>query len=210
MMGDADPQPISQSNLDVPYFTFYTVFQDRDQLNKGLATLIREVKKRIKEGKGVVPKGAPRVYVCMRSPTAPDLLQMIESTGLNVCVCLADMLRPGAADAQIISTDPCELMMESIYRLGGPLQQCSESLAYQDAVLKRFNVDGVIWGDPYACRMSNYIYIARDVIQKEYDIPVMCLEYGGYENRQYTAGQLRTRVETFAELLKMRKAAEAA
>jgi benzoyl-CoA reductase/2-hydroxyglutaryl-CoA dehydratase subunit BcrC/BadD/HgdB len=45
-------------------------------------------------------------------------------------------------------------------------------------------------------------------IKEELGIPAITLEYGGYDCRDYPAGALRTRVETFAELLRMRKASK--
>jgi benzoyl-CoA reductase/2-hydroxyglutaryl-CoA dehydratase subunit BcrC/BadD/HgdB len=209
MMGKADPQPISQSNLELAYFTFYTVLQDRSRATNGMTTLIREIKKRIKEGKGVVPKGSPRIFNCMRFPVDHAMMRMIEGTGLNVCVCLADKMLPGSLD-NLQSTDACDLMIEAVYNLGGPLIDWCGIKGFETTVAKYFNVDGVIQGYPKACRLASAAFMMRDRFSEEMDIPVLTLEYDGYDNREYTAGQLKTRVETFAEMLKMRKAAKAA
>jgi len=45
-------------------------------------------------------------------------------------------------------------------------------------------------------------------IKEELGIPAITLEYGGYDSRDYPAGALRTRIETLAELLRMRKASQ--
>jgi benzoyl-CoA reductase/2-hydroxyglutaryl-CoA dehydratase subunit BcrC/BadD/HgdB len=208
MMGKADPQPISQSNLELAYFTFYTVLQDRSRATNGMTTLIREIKQRITEGKGVVPKGAPRIFNCMRFPVDHAMMRMIEDTGLNVCVCLADKMLPGSLD-NLQSTDACDLMIEAVYNLGGPLIDWCGIEGFETTVAKYFNVDGVIQGYPKACRLASAPFMMRDKFSEKMDLPVLTLEYDGYDNREYTAGQLKTRVETFAEMLKMRKAAKA-
>jgi benzoyl-CoA reductase/2-hydroxyglutaryl-CoA dehydratase subunit BcrC/BadD/HgdB len=83
-------------------------------------------------------------------------------------------------------------------------------VGYETTVAEYYNVDGVIQGYPKACRLASAPFLMRDKISEKLDIPVLTLEYDGYDNREYTAGQLKTRVETFAEMLKMRKAAKAA
>jgi benzoyl-CoA reductase/2-hydroxyglutaryl-CoA dehydratase subunit BcrC/BadD/HgdB len=50
--------------------------------------------------------------------------------------------------------------------------------------------------------------ITKRTIEKELGIPVLVLEGDCYDTRNYSAGQLRTRVETFAELLRAAKAAK--
>ena len=44
-------------------------------------------------------------------------------------------------------------------------------------------------------------------IESDLGIPVLALEGDLYDTRDYSAQQLRTRVETFAEMLKAKKAA---
>jgi benzoyl-CoA reductase/2-hydroxyglutaryl-CoA dehydratase subunit BcrC/BadD/HgdB len=62
---------------------------------------------------------------------------------------------------------------------------------------------------PYSCReWVPTVMITKKVIEDEMGIPVLVLEGDSYDTRNYNAGQLRTRVETFAELLRARKAAQ--
>jgi benzoyl-CoA reductase/2-hydroxyglutaryl-CoA dehydratase subunit BcrC/BadD/HgdB len=71
------------------------------------------------------------------------------------------------------------------------------------------NVDGAICFFPFSCRpYSINPLMIRQAIQEELGIPALVMEFGGYDPREYTAGQLRTRVEAFAEMVKMSKAAK--
>ena len=50
--------------------------------------------------------------------------------------------------------------------------------------------------------------MAKKAIGEKLGIPVMVLEADCYDTRNYSAGQLKTKIETFAEMLKARKAAK--
>lgn len=208
LMGKADPQPISQANLDLIYMMFFTVLQHREEANQAIVSLIPEVKKLVDEGKGVVPKGSPRVYSSIRCAVDPAIAKMLEDAGLSIPCCLADYLVPGSME-KIQSQDPFELMCEGVLRLGGPMQGAYGAVRYMINCCKDFKVDGALLGFPWSCRMTSSAYLSRDMMRKELGIPVMSLEWDGYDTRQYSAGQLRTRVESFAEIVRMNKAAKA-
>ena len=44
--------------------------------------------------------------------------------------------------------------------------------------------------------------MAKKVMKEELGIPVLALEGDCYDTRNYSAGQLRTRIETFADMLR--------
>ncbi|MFH1026331.1 MAG: 2-hydroxyacyl-CoA dehydratase family protein, partial [Nitrospirota bacterium] len=70
-----------------------------------------------------------------------------------------------------------------------------------------WKVDGAILCYPYSCRPYTIPpLMSKKALKDRLGIPVLVLEGDAYDTRNYSAGQLRTRVETFAELLKMRKA----
>jgi benzoyl-CoA reductase/2-hydroxyglutaryl-CoA dehydratase subunit BcrC/BadD/HgdB len=46
----------------------------------------------------------------------------------------------------------------------------------------------------------------KEFIQKKKDIPMLLMDSSIYDTRAYSAPQLRTRVESFAELLRLRMA----
>jgi len=69
-----------------------------------------------------------------------------------------------------------------------------------------WDVDGAIIFYNFDCRgVAIYPMMVKKALQDELGIPVLILEGDIYDSRNYTAEQLRTMVETFAEMLKARK-----
>jgi benzoyl-CoA reductase/2-hydroxyglutaryl-CoA dehydratase subunit BcrC/BadD/HgdB len=209
LVGRSDPQPISHTNLDLPYWMFYTPLVHKTEANEAVLSLCREVKPLVDEGKGILPKGAPRIYASMRFAVDPGLTRMFEEAGLTVGCMMADYLLPGSLDG-MQSTDPCEVMAEGIYRMGSIVRQATGIMTYMRDTCKDWDVDGCVLNYPYSCRITSGMYMVRDVLQRELGLPTLLLEADAYDNRQYSVGQLRTRVEAFAELLRARKAAAVA
>jgi benzoyl-CoA reductase/2-hydroxyglutaryl-CoA dehydratase subunit BcrC/BadD/HgdB len=52
--------------------------------------------------------------------------------------------------------------------------------------------------------------MGKKALREKLDIPILVVEGDSYDTRNYSAGQLRTRIESFAEILKMKNAAKAA
>jgi hypothetical protein len=204
LVGKADPQPISQTNLDLPYWMFYTPMLHKREANQAVLTLCKEVKPLVDQGKGIVPKGAPKVYCAIRIAVDPSIVKMIEGAGLSLSCMMADYLMPGTLEA-VKATDPCELMAEGVYRMGTIVRQGSGTMSYIRDTCRDWKVDGCIVAWPYSCRLTSCMYFVKDCVQKELGIPALMLEGDAYDTRQYSAAALRTRIEAFAEMLRMRK-----
>jgi len=70
-------------------------------------------------------------------------------------------------------------------------------------------IDGVLWGYQYNCRpIALGSHLFKQFIEEETGVPVLSLEMDLYESRSYGVENLRTKVETFAEILKAKKATE--
>ena len=64
-------------------------------------------------------------------------------------------------------------------------------------------MDGFINLYPFSCRaLALYPLIAKKDIEEDLGIPVLALEGDYYDTRNYSPEALRTRVETFAEMLR--------
>jgi hypothetical protein len=203
MMAKADPQPTSQTSLDLIFWMTNTPMRHRDEINEAIMILTKEVKERIDKGYGVVPKGAPRIFTAWRIAVDQGVLRMMEDVGLNLSVVCIDWLSPH--DYKLTSTDPLSILLEATYRKG----VCSSSgaVAYDVEICKTFDLDGAIITYPYSCRLCAIPPIMKKkVIQEECGIPAMVLEADVYDTRQYSPASLRTRVEAFAELLRAKKA----
>ncbi len=193
----ADPQPISQVNLDLVFFAQFTTLQRRKQFQQAATALVKEIKRLVKEGKGVVPKGAPRVYLAFRFPAQPDVYKMIEELGLAVPVALLDYLSPD--EDPDTYDDLMEIIAKSLYRNAPPCTAYS-NIRYNVASCKEYDLDGAIEFYPLGCRPYTIPpLMIRKAISDELGIPSVVLEWGGYDPRDYPAGQFRSRLETFAE-----------
>jgi benzoyl-CoA reductase/2-hydroxyglutaryl-CoA dehydratase subunit BcrC/BadD/HgdB len=63
----------------------------------------------------------------------------------------------------------------------------------------------------YSCRLAGLAQpVLKKTISERLGIPVLVLEGDLYDSRNYSAEQLRTRVESFVGMLKMAKAAKRA
>ena len=206
LVGRADPQPVSQTEVDLVYWMTYTPFRHRDEANEAIIALCEEVKERIAQGKGILPKGAPHIYFALRVAVDPAILKMVEGTGLAPSIIFVDWLIPQIERQKTRSVATPEKVMEGLYRRG-PLCSASGCVDYIVEYCKDWKVDGAIICYPYSCRPYTIPpLMVKRAITERLGIPAMVLEGDAYDSRQYSAGALRTRVEAFAEVLKMTKA----
>jgi len=208
LIGHADPQPISQTSLVHAFFLNSMPTRDIAGKQEALEILCGEVEDRVNQGKGVVEKGAPGVFVTATISVDPGITRMIEQAGLAIRIQIPFWLSPWVMArhpyrewADMIGVGPCLDIPHS----------CEAHVAINLENCKAFNVDGAIDFYPYSCReWVPTVMITKKTIERELGIPVLVLEGDCYDTRNYSAGQLRTRVETFAELLRATKAAKAA
>jgi len=85
------------------------------------------------------------------------------------------------------------------------------SLAYINQMkesISEAHVDGIIFFRHYSCRQYSIFPIkAKEVIEKELGVRVLLLEGDYCDFRSYNTQQMRTKLETFAEMVKSDKAA---
>ena len=205
----ADPMPISR--VDLGLFYWMITSPERIILQEGLNainTLIGEVKQRVDEGKGVMEKGLPRVLMTIHQATDPSVMRMIEEVGLVVPVdCLGVISATEVRKSNY--TTPHEKRADSELRRA--LYHGTSAMIHRHLELSRdWNVDGVLLCYPFSCRpFAIEPLMTKKAIEAELGIPVLALEVDLWDTRDYSTGALRTRVETFAEMLRATKAAKA-
>ena len=87
----------------------------------------------------------------------------------------------------------------SIY---GFIKRCSE-------VTEALKVDGFISNYLFNCRpVASMSHLLKKYVEEETGIPVLSLEMDIYDSRYYSPSSLKTRVETFADILRARKVAK--
>ena len=208
LVKNADPAPISYVDIGTMFrltrfSSTTTIFGDVGGM---IDLLYGELKERIGRGEGILPKGAPGVSIIM-SPTEPSIVKMIEESGLVVRVDANATTEAESAPSK--HKDFWERAGESFLRKG--VCYCGLGFATQlKQICKEWDLDGAILNYQLSCRGFSIAPLkAKELITKELGIPVLVLECEASDIRDYSAEAMRTRVETFAEVLKAAKAAKA-
>lgn len=203
----ADPQPVSIAESELA--TLLITASTGRSVTEGpdaVATLNKEVKERVDAGVGVLEKGAPRVMVFITSFTDPSVARMIENAGLAMPVMFNSAtlrMRPFESTYTTIGEQRAEMQMKiGIYHSNyGFAKRWAE-------VVEDFKLDGSICGYQFNCRpLAEVSHLLPKFVAETTRMPCLSLEMDYYDSRTYSSGALRTRVETFAEMLKAKKMA---
>jgi benzoyl-CoA reductase/2-hydroxyglutaryl-CoA dehydratase subunit BcrC/BadD/HgdB len=209
MLKEADPQPISQVDLGLLYWLIQA--PEQKSLKEGLAisnNFAREIKARIESGYGVVAKGAPKIAWFCHHATDPGVMRMVEQTGLAIPV-TAVIWTPPWLRIKSEFTTFAERVADQTVR-GGINRSTKGIIEFFKRCCKEFNVDGFLYLYFFSCRPICFsALMVKKAIEKELGIPVLALEGDVWDTRSYSVEALKTRVETFAELLRSRKLLEA-
>jgi hypothetical protein len=202
----ADPMPIS--SVEVGLALQLSAGSTGKAITEGpeaIDILCQEVKQRIDRGIGVVEKGAPRVIDFAASFSDPSITHMMENAGLAVAATLLSAPPPKSIQPTTYTT-PGEIRAEREMQSGIYHSSFGFAQRFVDAV-KDLGLDGVIWGYQYNCRpMAEASHLIKEWVAESAGVPVLSLEMDIYDSRSYSAAALRTRVEAFAETLRVRKA----
>lgn len=199
-----DPQPISYADAVLFWWLAPTPMRDRAGVHDALDTLIKEVEERVHDGKGVVEKGAPTIYWYLPNCVDATIVKMVEHAGLHVAANGINYI-PKAAWVKHQETEFGARLAEGNLRRPWLVSACGVMQEHK-TVCKDFNVDGFIYSYPIDCRpLASCAVMERDFIEKELGIPTMLMETTIFDNRMFNIEQMRTRVETFAAILKARK-----
>ena len=100
-----------------------------------------------------------------------------------------------------------EQVADLILRRRGALYSGLAYLSQARDLAKLNNVDGVILFHHIGCRQYNtWLLKAKAVIERDLYIPVLIFEGDYCDTRDYDAKQSRTKLETFAQIVKTAKA----
>jgi len=206
----ADPQPISHVSAALGNWLYNIPLSPEVHARavNGLATLVDEIEERVKKGKGIGEKGAPRVYFSIAGLTDPSIISMVEQTGMNVTNIFFQLYPPRALYRTEYKGFGHKVAMS--YQKGGPFVGSFGLIEFVKDYVNMCNLDGVIYSFSYSCKgYSTPAQMVKKDVEKEFGIPTLVLEGDIYDSRNYSAEQMRTRVETFAEILREAKRAAA-
>jgi benzoyl-CoA reductase/2-hydroxyglutaryl-CoA dehydratase subunit BcrC/BadD/HgdB len=207
----AKTDPVPLSHVDLALFLYLIAAPERRTVQEGttaIGTLLTEAKQRVDQGKGIGEKGAPRVLLLGPQATDPSIFRMFEKAGLTLAGAYLDWVSPQEmTKSKYITFEERDAERQLQYGLYHGV----EGIVYKvKQACQFYNVDGVLLFYPFSCRpITISPFIVKKAVEEELNIPLLILEGDWWDTRDYSAGALRTRVETFAEMLKMTKTAKA-
>lgn len=205
----ADPQPMSWVDLQVvSWQVFMPGPNTRKYMPDILALLRDEIKERVAAGKGVMEKGGPTVLCFACSVADPGMTHLFEELGLHTPSQLFYWISPyEMKKAQYTTFEEKVAESHLRYAIHGGAYAVNLKM---EAMIKEFKADGVLLYYPLGCRPTAcWPYIMKKYIEEELKIPALVLEGDWGDKRSYTVETSRTRVETFAQMLKAAKETKA-
>jgi hypothetical protein len=203
----ADPVPVSVAELELLEALWgSSTGRGIQEGIKAMEILIQELEERVKAGIGATEKGIPRVMIAVGNTSDPRVTRLVEDAGLAVpltgvlCWIGGPSVKPKGT-----YTTPGEKIAD--YELAAGMYHGTY------AVIKRFEesakavkLDGFIVNYPYNCRPSALTsHNQKKYLEEKIGLPVLSLEEDNFDSRAYSAASLRTKVETFADMLKAKK-----
>jgi hypothetical protein len=203
----ADPVPISMVELELlEALSGSSTGRGIREGIKAMEVLLRELEGRVKAGIGVTDKGAPRVMTASGHCSDPRVTRLVEDVGLAVPITMVLSWVGGPKfKPRGNYTTPGEKMAD--YELA------TGNFHGTDGIMKLFasgakvmKLDGFIAHYFYNCRPAALgSEIQKKYLEEKTGLPVLALEIDNFDSRSYSAASLRTKVETFAEMLKAKR-----
>ena len=175
---------------------------DRAVFIDALNSIHRELKQKPPSG----PKG-PRILLTGSTLAMGDykVLEIAENTGANIVIEeFAEGLRHFWENVHV-NGDLMQTLADRYFRRRVPpawFRPSRERLDYLIKLARDFNIDGIIWYQlMYRSSYDIQAFYFEKLLKKELDIPMLKVE-SDYDVSE--RGPLRTRVETFVEIIKAR------
>jgi benzoyl-CoA reductase/2-hydroxyglutaryl-CoA dehydratase subunit BcrC/BadD/HgdB len=207
LMLECDPVPLGMPDCMYAFALSAISCTPQDQILRleALKTLREEVEQRAKRGEGPVKKGSPRILETVPSFSDPTSNHIFQECGLQVVGTDMAMYPPEGAGVPDLTgcydfhTFIAKAIMATPASAGIAVRKLVMS-----AIVKKYKLDGVVLDVTYTCRVGAAdSQIMKNFIEKELGIPALIMEHDVYDPRFFTPGQVRTRIETFAEQVRV-------
>lgn len=177
-----------------------------DGIDEALDILIKELEHRVANGEGVLPEGAPAILKdCVLPQGTPWIIKLLEESDVGVpypetYTPLPKELTPSRFQDPYMAAAETWLKTSTRVNAGYRAELICQKIRY-------YNLDGVLLGGMVFDRWwgTEYFMIKR-LIEDKIGVPCLYIEADIWEDRDYSPETLRTRLETFAEIVKMYKA----
>lgn len=203
---NSDPVPLGGNALTqfedfvgVPFNTGYKYMEE------AIDILIKELRHAVKEGKGILPKGAPKVGSYFVPFCIPWIDRLFRENG--VATTFSQTLTPtkNQMAPNRYGDDPYMSLAESWLKM--PIGQ---NMGYEAAQMvekvKAYKPDGMLMGFfDFDRWLGGHHKMCSAIVEKETGVPHYYIESDFWDDRDYSEEALRTRIESICQLLYMKK-----
>ncbi|MBW1839556.1 MAG: 2-hydroxyacyl-CoA dehydratase [Deltaproteobacteria bacterium] len=200
----SDPLPLSQADMILFIMVTQLCIRDYETATEAVKMLHEEVAQRVKDKRGVLPEGAPRVLWGNHFPLPdPGIVKMVEEIG--IASPLSEIWYITTQPPTKLYDDPVETIARRFLELG---LLTSVTGRAKDVVrlFKNWNLDGILWFNHSPCKViGTDSLMIKKALKKELKVPIIVVEGDIYDSRFYNRQQMKTRVESFAEMFKTNK-----
>lgn len=207
LIAKEDGLPVSRADLFLSFISAIIGTVYFDELQAAKKQLLKDIRKRRREGVYVVPPGAPRSWMTFASVSDMRFYHQVEEAGIHCTHIWFEPVHPEVLGAPPQSDIPREQGYELTFRFHSMGDLCGSTIKATRWAVEHFNLDGLMICETMFCRpICVPAVMMKDYVKKEHpDMPVIILELDAYDSRNYTPEQYRTRLESFAEVMRMRK-----
>ncbi|MBN2242156.1 MAG: 2-hydroxyacyl-CoA dehydratase [Acidobacteria bacterium] len=203
----ADPVPVGLAELELlEALSGSSTGRGIQEGIKAMNILIHELEGRVEAGLGIMEKGAPRIMVRLGHTSDPAVTRLYEDAGLAVPLTYILASRGGVAvKPRGNYGTPGEIIAE--YEMTGGYYHGTEAqIRLYEKAAELMKLDGFVAQYLYNCRpVATISHIQKKYLEEKTGLPVLSLEIDNFDSRAYSADSLRTKVETFAEMLRAKK-----
>jgi benzoyl-CoA reductase/2-hydroxyglutaryl-CoA dehydratase subunit BcrC/BadD/HgdB len=203
---NADPVPLGgnaltqfQQPLTVPFNS------GTDYIEEAIDIMITEVRQAIKEGKGVLPKGAPKLGSYFVPFCIPWIDRLFRENGVATTFSQTLTLSKKQLTPSKYKDDLYMATAEQWLKM--PLGQ---NMGYEVSTMvekvEAYKPDGMLMGFfDFDRWLGAHQKMAAKLVEEKTGVPHFYMEADFWDDRDYSEEALRTRIESISQILKMRK-----
>ncbi|MBN1190360.1 MAG: 2-hydroxyacyl-CoA dehydratase [Dehalococcoidales bacterium] len=194
-----DPLPLSPTHESLWMCLNALTLSSEDcrAATEAIETLCVELQQRIKEGKGVVAKGSPRIIsMCPAHHVDPRLEHLL--CELDIAMIATDMIFSAPSSANLESP---EMMIASNLQ-GSLFTSPAERIRLIVEGSRRLKIDGLFDRYHVGCRTSvGDALIIKEAVEKEAGIPVLVFEWENFDPRYFNYEQCSKKLQAFKGMM---------
>jgi len=173
-------------------------------MEEAIDILIKEGREKIQKGEGILPKGAPKVGAYFVPFTNPWMDKMFRENGVGLTFSLTMTISKRQLKPPTYK-DPYMALSEQWLRMPVGMNM---GLEIEDTIekIEAFKPDAMLMGFfDFDRWLGAHQKMVAKLVEERIGVPHFYLECDFWEDRDYSAEALRTRIESMCQVIKMRK-----